>query len=820
MIGSGKKLLLLFYFLCVLSFISLAGTVSSEIAQKFARNFYFEKAGYFFNIEYENVKINNIEECYEQGMLLYYVINFTNKGFVLLAADDNVFPVLGYSFESNYLNTELPPAFSNWLYYYKNQLLEAKQKGSQATVFIKTVWNKYLEFDPYTYSKSTTQKGISPLLNCSWGQKYWYNAYCPVDPNGYGGHAIAGCVATAMTQVMYYFRFPEMGEGSFEYESDYGNEFADFGNTTYKWYEMVNSIYNKANPAIAELTYHAGVSVSMNYGASSSSANVWDTRNALVNYFRYSDDAIFRGVLELGESFSDSLVVCLDKQIPLIYRGGDILMSHAFVCDGYQDSSFFHFNWGWDGQYNGFFNIDTLIPGGYNFTFNQAALFNIYPREDYPVYCAGTDTLFESRGTFVDGSGSLNYENETNCQWLISPDDQSITNIQLWFTQFETEQNNDIVSIYDGPGDQYPVLGIYSGNQLPPYITSSGNKLLVVFETNESINDKGWSAEYLAYSGSFCNPFTEYNDTSKIWFTDASGPYHYLDNSDCQWLLAPQSNAYDSISSVRLFFHNFDLADDDTLFVYDGDSPYAPVLKKLSGESISEQIESSGNTMFLQFITNEVNSAEGWAAGYACVLPVYCQDTVTMTDVAGTFEDGSGNKKYANNSDCYWLIEPEGAEVITLKFEEFDLELGYDQLRIYDGSEINPFPLATYWGHSLPDPFTLQGNKMLVRFITDNSQTFDGWKISYTCVEPHIDEQKNESPIEIYPNPVGDQLYVNIPSELIGCRYSIIKISGELIIENVFFNNLNIIDTENFRKGIYCLKVISDNKLFIEKFVR
>ena len=150
-----------------------------------------------------------------------------------------------------------------------------------------------------------------------------------------------------MAQVLYYFRYPEFGEGSHGYESDYGYGFADFGNTNYKWNEMVNAIYNMPNPAIAELIYHVGVSVEMNYGTYSSSANVWDTRDAMVNYFRYGDDAVFLGMVDLGEPFNDSLIACFDKQIPLIYRGGDIMMSHAFVCDGYQDTSFFHFNWGW-----------------------------------------------------------------------------------------------------------------------------------------------------------------------------------------------------------------------------------------------------------------------------------------------------------------------------------------------------------------------------------------------------------------------------------------------------------------------------------------
>ncbi len=136
--------------------------------------------------------------------------------------------------------------------------------------------------------------------------------------------------------------------------------------------------------------------------------------------------------------------------------------------------------------------------------------------------------------------------------------------------------------------------------------------------------------------------------------------------------------------------------------------------------------------------TNEINTGEGWAAGYRSILPVYCKDTVVLTASSGEFEDGSGEKKYSNNADCYWLIEPEEAEVITINFDEFELEHGYDQLRIYDVTQGDPVQIATLWGFDKPEPITMQGNRMLIRFVTDNSVTFEGWKISYTTLEPYI----------------------------------------------------------------------------------
>ena len=291
----------------------------------------------------------------------------------MISADDAAYPVLGYSFDQQNDEPDMPPEFLAWMKQYKNQLLEIKKGNLKATAKISHLWHDYLEYDPAHALKRYGQKGILPLLSSRWGQGVYYNAMCPEDLGGNGGHAWAGCVAIAMAQVMYYFGYPETGEGSHGYESDYGYEFADFGNTHYKWNEMVNSIYNLENPAIAELVYHVGVSLEMNYGVTGSGSNTYDTRDALKNFFRYSNDAAYIIRSNQTSSFKDSVIKCLDQKWPLIYRGGDITASHSFVCDGYQDSTFFHFNWGWNGSWNGYFYIDNLNPAGYNLTYGQAA---------------------------------------------------------------------------------------------------------------------------------------------------------------------------------------------------------------------------------------------------------------------------------------------------------------------------------------------------------------------------------------------------------------------------------------------------------------
>lgn len=800
--------------------------VPDEKAKILAVNFYFEKINQFLQVEYKNLEVETTLTFHEKNQTLYYVFNFKDYGFIIVSADDDVFPVLGYSFENGFVEEDISPAFNAWMNLYKEQILKVREQNLKATEIISETWSRYLEPDLRMIQKTGMTKGIEPLLHSRWGQGTYYNAMCPPDPNGQGGHAISGCVAIAMSQVLFYFRYPETGEGSKSYyDPDYGTISANFGETTYNWNEMVNAIHQQSNPAIAELVFHAGVSVEMNYGTNSSGAMTQDTPDALKSYFRYADNAQYIIRFDTTVSFVDSLINCLDRELPLIFRGGGLMASHSFVCDGYQDTSFFHFNWGWNGNHNGYYFIDNLNPGGYDFTFNQGAVINIYPREDYPVYCQGTDTLSASRGTFFDGSGAEDYLNNLNCEWLIKPDDPSITNIQFWFAFLDTESDNDLVTVYDGSTTQDPVLGIFSGNDIPPIITSSGNELLVVFTTDNNNVAAGWLAEYMAYSEPFCNSSTTYTYISNNYFSDGSGPYNYTNNSDCKWLIEPYSDEYDSVSAINLYFYSFNLFDEDTLFVFDGDSENAPVIEKLTGDEIPDDILSTGNKMFLWFKTNEQNIADGWEAGYYSILPEYCHDTIFLTESSGVFDDGSGEKNYMNDSECYWLIEPENAIAITLTFIKFDIEHGYDQVKIFDASVMPPVLDTTYWGHEIPQPVTVNGNKMLVRFTTDYSIIFDGWEAEYVAVESFVEENNQAGAFRIFPNPASGEFYISANLKKTGdIIYEMFDISGRKIMSELFKTKpgefLETVDISELYKGIYFIQLKYDKSLFFEKIVK
>jgi hypothetical protein len=133
------------------------------------------------------------------------------------------------------------------------------------------------------------------------------------------------------------------------------------------------------NSAVATLLSHAGIAVNMNYGPTASGCQLNSIVPALRNHFRYSTENVAHRA-----GFSDAAWIAkiksdLNARRPIWYAGTGTSGGHAFVLDGYTDSNFFHFNWGWNGAYDGYFILSNLRPGGQDFTTTQHAVFGIRP---------------------------------------------------------------------------------------------------------------------------------------------------------------------------------------------------------------------------------------------------------------------------------------------------------------------------------------------------------------------------------------------------------------------------------------------------------
>ena len=212
-------------------------------------------------------------------------------------------------------------------------------------------------------------------------------------------------------------------------------------------------------------------------------------------------------------------------------------------------------------------------------------------------------------------------------------------------------------------------------------------------------------------------------------FSDGSGNNNYNNNSDCKWKIHPNG-----ASSITLSFSAFNLSNPgDTVYVYNGGTTTSPLLGKWTGNTVPNNITSTGGTMLVKFLTDAANTAPGWAATYTSVIvPTYCNGETILTSASGNFSDGSGVTNYGNNAHCSWLINPPNAFSVTLNFIHFNTSDSNDIVNVYDGNDNTSVLMGSFFGNTIPSSLTSTGGAMFIEFITDDSVTAAGWNASYT----------------------------------------------------------------------------------------
>ena len=309
---------------------------------------------------------------------LIYVVKFLPVGFALISADKRIIPILGYSFETDYEEGKIPYPLSELIEQWKAEIQLIIEESPPENPRTTEQWRKL-----QTTRHQRNNRTVLPLMATNWDQGYPWNQYCPIDEDGPGDHVWAGCVAVSMAQVMKYWNYPDIGVGSHSYyHVDYGTLSADFGETEYDFASMLN---NSANPAVKTLLLHCGVAVEMDYGPDGSGAWVGlgnpNAAQALRIRFAYEQNLEFYSKFQFEETeWTEMLRTELDEGRPVIYRGVSDDFGHAWNIDGYQDSIYFHCNWGWSGSYNGYYYLDDLSPGfGSDFSSSQGMIVGIQP---------------------------------------------------------------------------------------------------------------------------------------------------------------------------------------------------------------------------------------------------------------------------------------------------------------------------------------------------------------------------------------------------------------------------------------------------------
>lgn len=316
----------------------------------------------------------------------YYVFNSTasNGGFVIVSGEDRFATVLGYSDKGTFSIDDAPDNVRQWMQQYAR--------------YVEAYWA-----NPNLVAKSQSVEAesnvvVAPLLDkIEWGQDYPFNLQCPTYTDASKTvHYYTGCVATAATQIMRFWKYPKHGTGEKTYTAKGMTLSADFGSTTYDWANMLEA-YPKGETsftpaqtkAVATLAAQFGVAVEMEYEKAGSGAVPMLVPAALKKYFGYDKRTTMlkRSYYSTSE-WMDIMRNELDAGRPVYYGGASDAGSggHAFVADGYDSNGYVHINWGWYGKSNGFFLINRLNPddlgegggsGGYNL--DQEMVIGIQP---------------------------------------------------------------------------------------------------------------------------------------------------------------------------------------------------------------------------------------------------------------------------------------------------------------------------------------------------------------------------------------------------------------------------------------------------------
>lgn len=293
----------------------------------------------------------------------YYVFPFgENKGFAIVSGDDDMPEIVGYADHGTYDANNMPAAMAAFLNNYR-ATIEAMKQGNASAI------KNIAEAKALRANNTRATTAVSPLLgDIKWNQSTPYNNMCPKydDTN----LSATGCVATAMAQVMMYWKYPNELKADIQGYKTSTHELTVAGELKgqkYDWENMLPSYYSgnynqTQADAVAKLMLHCGKAVKMNYSMESGAIV---TPDRLAKYFGYDSDLMLdlsRTCFTLAE-----WTALIDKELqakrPILYGGQTTKSGHQFVCDGSDGNGLYHINWGWGGYQDGYFDITILNPG-------------------------------------------------------------------------------------------------------------------------------------------------------------------------------------------------------------------------------------------------------------------------------------------------------------------------------------------------------------------------------------------------------------------------------------------------------------------------
>ena len=583
------KQFFLFTFALILSLLSLrAQTVTPEEAASVAAAFFQSQDRQLSRSAHTTVR---------DGRNLLYIFNAEN-GYVVISGDKRTPPILAFSDHQQYQPGEVIPPARMWLDSYADQIAELQQMPEGA---------EHPAWDHILGQRALPRNGeeIAPLTHSRWSQEEFYNYYCPRDYAGPNNRCVTGCVATAMGQLMYYFRWPHTGVGSYSYvDENYGEQSADYGNTTYDYSAMCD-VPNAINTEISKLIYHCGVGVDMHYGVNGSGMYNHSAAYVLRTYFKYSPETqyVFRDSSTLDW---DSLIIShLEREIPLYYAGWSVpdINGHGFICDGYKivDSAYYyHFNFGWGGSHDGYFITTHLNTAGTHFNLAQELIINAYPDTNLYEYPApqtavGDTTLTSHSGSFLNAHAPSDYT------WHIRPGVPNLERIKL-SVRFNLSASD---TLYINPDNCWQPIIILTDTTGSLTVNWDCAEIMVHYQGNGA--GQRFFASYSAQQPQFCVSYLNSGALSGT-FDDGSGDDNYLPLTACQYKITILNRPF-----INLHFTKFDLEEGhDFLYIFYQSPSEDNLLATFTGHMPDTIVSFDKRRLVLVFESDEQNEEDGF----------------------------------------------------------------------------------------------------------------------------------------------------------------------------------------------------------------
>lgn len=317
-----------------------------------------------------------VETMFQGNEPMYYIIRFEKGGWALISAEDTVDPLLGYSFDSEYVSEGQPEWIKGWLKEYSDQIKIARQTPAL---------QRHYRWAGDLVTRATSGR-IEPVVKVNWNQPAPYNKYCPTMQ---GQKTLVGCVAVAMGQALSVVRYPLRGQGTKSYTAPgIGRLLVNFDNEPdYDWDAILSGDNNYDE--VARLLYHCGVLIDMNYGVDGSGAITENIPQYFQRYYGFPETCVAyaRDRYPGGDEAWHELIQSeLKRGRAVIYAGNEGNQAgHCFNLAGWDGFTNYYVNWGWGGANNGWFTLDNLgdnIQGSY--PDNHRVVVGVAPKSETP----------------------------------------------------------------------------------------------------------------------------------------------------------------------------------------------------------------------------------------------------------------------------------------------------------------------------------------------------------------------------------------------------------------------------------------------------